>query len=230
MRRLNVDLCRKCWEIDFDGILTTHTPDLDSKWGYKIYSLDYVKPESGCPLCTFLFEMRQDRIIMDLRLHQLRAYSATKRLLGVRDLQEVILLAVVPNINHYWTKVQRSFSLSPQDRADPRDYISIRDTSREIEWEVMKNWITFCQEHHTQLCSQKARISALTVIDCEICQVVELPSASPYLTLSYVVGGLSRICDMRHTLRLTQSPLVGFGASFRGHRRRVYPGRTSCHQ
>ncbi|PVH93009.1 HET-domain-containing protein, partial [Periconia macrospinosa] len=52
----------------------------------------------------------------------------------------------------------------------------------------MKNWITFCQKHHTQLCSQKARVSALTVIDCEICQVVELPSASPYLTLSYVWG------------------------------------------
>jgi hypothetical protein len=79
-------LCKKCREIDFAEIHSNHSPDMDIRNGYEVCDLSYVNSGSGCALCNFLLRMQEGTIVLkSLKGHQLRAYSASKRLLDVKN-------------------------------------------------------------------------------------------------------------------------------------------------
>jgi hypothetical protein len=66
--------------------------------------------------------------------------------------------------------------------------VKFKDTSGAIDWGHVKTWMSFCQQHHRDLCQQSQTVPGLTVIDCKSFKVVALPSSdTPYFTLSFVV-------------------------------------------
>jgi hypothetical protein len=181
-------ICERCCYIDFAQIVSSHNSDRDTGIGYDICSLEYVNPGSGCSLCRFLFSMKQDQASESMLRHSLRAYSAGKRVLGTKAENDVVLFSVVESKEFSWTHIERFFYPSSSLDSGKPSSTTFRATSAIIEWRHIKDWITFCQEHHGELCKQNVHVSGLQVLDCETSQVVELPSSNtPYITLSYVV-------------------------------------------
>lgn len=202
---LDQTLCNGCKGIDFDRIQSWHDPVYDLVNGYKTYDLSHVDPESKCRLCTFLFSMRQDdSYLKNLNLHHLRGYSAINRQKNFNPsylpeeykFEEIVLLAVIADDavvsgDKNWSQFERSFALEVKHRtrAAPDDSFPVRDTSREIDWGRIKNWITLCEQRHGPLCNGQMSTPSLTVIDCQARKIVPLPdSRTAYATLSYVVS------------------------------------------
>jgi len=189
-------ICDICQKLDFAEILSNHSPEMDIRDGYEVYDLSYVSSKSECRLCDFLLRMKQGAS-SSKKLHgyQLRAYSARKRLLGVDNLQDFgkvnyyVVCAVVSSKGKKFMKdLKRVFTIESNENSKQEGLMRFKDTSNKIDWDHIKTWISFCQQHHTNLCRPAGTVPGLTVIDCET-NIVPLPTDdTPYLTLSYVVS------------------------------------------
>lgn len=166
--------------------------------------LSYVNSDSDCELCRFLLKMQPgDPDLRSLKGFQLRAYSAQKRLVGVARmgtftrLDDRKLLAVVPkgarsttlkNQRSVFT-VQKLFTVQRCDGNDRQYVLGFKDTSADIDWDGIKSFLAFCQDHHHNLCHRSMPVPQLTVIDCDDRKIVQLPTdQTAYVTLSYVVS------------------------------------------
>ena len=183
-------ICERCQDIDLHKIFA-RPPLLDGNSVACIKVLDHVTKISRCPWCIFFTEMSPDPDDEDLTGHALFAYSLAKNFfLGVRNLKDTILFSVMPKGNPTWACVRKGFTRIREPVVHAPNSVSLRDTSGEVNWRVVKEWIHFCRTHHDRRCESAALIprDGLKVINVQTRKLVHLPTFAPYVAISYVRG------------------------------------------
>ncbi|ERF75873.1 hypothetical protein EPUS_01239 [Endocarpon pusillum Z07020] len=76
-----------------------------------------------------------------------------------------------------------------------------------VDFEMIKNWLSRCRSHET--CNQLSPASGhgltLRVLDTKLLQVIDLPHGSPYIALSYVLGGIPPV-EQKAIYKLSELP------------------------
>jgi hypothetical protein len=74
---------------------------------------------------------------------------------------------------------------STQDSPAPR-----RIAPNSIDYDILKDWIEFCHEHHSDMCgrSETRPIPGFKVIDCRTRKIINPEPEAKYVALSYVWG------------------------------------------
>lgn len=164
-------------------------------------------PSAGCDLCDFF----QNFVTPDLGPQfDLCAYSARVGL-GVPSglVPDTVMLGLIPDRRH---KALGTHPLQSgrivMECLDAKDRFSGRRIGSQVDFGLLKSWLSFCTANHTQLCrpnaSNVASIPGFRVIDCQKREVAlwsELTEASEFAALSYVWG------DVEHPTSVTNKRL-----------------------
>jgi hypothetical protein len=179
-RLQNEKLCARCANIDLDTVFSK--PDRKRR-GTLVRNLGPIAgwQVDSCSLCRFLAtllpqSLRQRR---DVKF-ALRSSSSTRTLWMGWDLIDTFMITL--EARH--TDHSSGFLV-----AKPGDESTIRLLKRSsIDFEVLTNWLRFCQNSHTKTCTTKTSpLPFLKLIDCERHIIVPALDRT-YATLSYVWG------------------------------------------
>ncbi|KAF2732088.1 HET-domain-containing protein [Polyplosphaeria fusca] len=191
-------LCDVCRAIDIEQVFTM--PDLAAmtqKGGgvivrhlqsHDVFSID-------CDLCQILLRIKRARIGKQ-KLHWcMVAYSAVRMFVANEVQQDSVILTMQPYEERLPSRVWRFLISTEQDQ----DTFHGRKLGERIDWTVVKQWIEFCNRHHSQHCRKfyVLQLPGFKVIDCTNRQIVDVENllrptqthkAFEYVTLSYVWG------------------------------------------
>ncbi|KAH6666052.1 heterokaryon incompatibility protein-domain-containing protein [Halenospora varia] len=201
------NLCNSCQNIDFNSIFgTTQTPQRRRN-GILISSLDQIssaEKRARCYLCQFFWDtrvLRSPRRYSEGKGYCLHAFSAKGEFgLGlVKSLSDTIILAVIPEEDSKerifgpldWKMRDTTPYIFPSTTAQsPHTQLLGRLLSTDIDYDIIRGWIDFCNKYHYKLCTstQKPSVPGFRVIDCNDRKIVPLPDGCEYVALSYVWG------------------------------------------
>jgi hypothetical protein len=189
-------ICRMCRRIDFEAIFKEdrRDPKLYKIWGGRFYNLSYISPQSSCTLCRFFYSVREP-VLGDTVGHTgyyLKVFPARSKF-GAWKLpfDDSPGFRVIP---------------LPDDPRRPDDHGLIMELSQgqdgfcgrqiqpQVDLAIIKEWISFCGNHHKALCKQKSDPQVpkdFCVIDCTTRKIIpweEIIDRKQYVTLSYTWG------------------------------------------
>lgn len=171
-------LCRRCQEIDLDRVFSKKHLTRNGNLVCRLGPIDKWKIDS-CPLCQLF--MRTFGISRRTQ-NELRSFS-TKRILH-RGLKSVDM----DMLSIDWSS---RFLVSL-----PKGGEIIRIIEPLVSFELIKEWLSFCRNHHSRSCIPSensvpvSSIRFFKLIDCETRRIVSVTD-QPYTTLSYVWGPVS---------------------------------------
>lgn len=201
------DLCETCRSIDFDVYFERSVQPYSKnlfadlyRWSTLCY-LSHITPLSGCSLCDFIFNLREDGMdLKELRCFEVVGFSFTGYFCPPTShekqpfpgSQNVFAFGLMDSSQKYLEPryALRSFTVEDcRKEAGGGRLTRIRKTSGQIEWHNLKEWLRYCENHHQEFCLSGEFVPGLTVIDCNTSQIVKLPSKdAPYCALSYLWG------------------------------------------
>jgi hypothetical protein len=199
------DLCDDCQQLNLQSILSPDPAAPDQE-----FSLDYIDSTTDCDLCEFFRKVkitfrnpgtietysfsailgRRPSIVIGLQAHSMRSMFMTESIWP----KDVKLLSVAegysdksgtgPFDSTYYNVISAILPHGEKYIVSGR----LLDPER-IDYSLVQSWLSYCGDHHTQLCKKKPLAVGITVIDCETRELVLLPHPDEkYVALSYVWG------------------------------------------
>jgi hypothetical protein len=185
------DLCRQCASIDFEDFKR---------------ELDIESHNHGCPMCSFFFDCAD--------LHDKSGHLFIAKVPGVHGNHSLCAFQVAFIINNQEVRcVYVSTLAGTSSRAPLQPLRRILPSS--INYALIKQWITWCQNTHSTSCGLRnreveerlANLSSFKVIDCGLKKVISAPIRCEYVALSYVWGP-----ETSHSVSNHRSPSPKFTA------------------
>jgi uncharacterized protein YcfL len=200
-------ICSRCQAIDFDLAFKSRISDQDY-YGRSIIELgrfDEVLKTSRCRLCRLFLDLRPESPgPFDLYAFSSSVFDAEPWIHfsqpKVPGLEDSVFLAVIKNgdnrvdiIRHETLRKLREtgFICQLQEQHSSPSTICVRLLrSESADFDLIKEWLSFCQNHHRGRCALKnsTPVPGLKFIDCSTRQIVMATKGMEYLALSYVWG------------------------------------------
>lgn len=207
-------VCKRCQSIDFARIFALRAAEIPPG-GFPVVNLGTRLNElTSCLMCKFLSSMRYMsadatstyhlRAYSFFRLNETIEYGMMPR--WIKD-HDSICLAVVPGgpePNHK-TDVKSvkkhcssaGYILQTRTEAADGEAFGGRLLCASVDYPTVRSWISYCQEHHSDSCSESGQLVAgLRLIDCERGTIVEAELSHTYAALSYVWGSQERTASI----------------------------------
>ncbi len=170
-------ICLRCQSIDFQAILNEDTRKAKpyKLLGRSRYDLSRIDPQSSCALCRFFYSVREPAVKGNAEQtgYYLEIFPA-KGEFGAWDLpfEDTPGFKVIP-LQH------RPFSLKANglvvELSEAQKSFCGREVQPQVDLSIIKEWLSFCDDHHNALCKQKADPQVPTdfrVIDCTTRKIV----------------------------------------------------------
>jgi hypothetical protein len=205
------DLCARCKEKDLDEIFRGPSGD---DWGADRSLMDLglvtkEQLESKCALCRLFaqnvlegddqyWEHRDAATTFEESHCHLRRHGRAHD--EAQDPATVMFLAVnrgpspleTRPESHGTYQMRRSLLAIPVSSTTESlsNYHAREIHADKIDFDVVRRWIAFCEQHHQHYCSLQKRIFPrdIRLIDCETSKIVNGIDSFPYVALSYIWG------------------------------------------
>ncbi|KAH6615021.1 heterokaryon incompatibility protein-domain-containing protein [Boeremia exigua] len=217
-------ICRMCRRIDFEAIFNEdrRDPKLYKIWGGRFYNLSYISPQSSCSLCRFFYSVKEP-VLGDIAGHTgyyLKVFPARSNF-GAWKLpfDESPGFRVIP-LPHDPRRPDNHGLV--MELSEGQEGFCGRQIQPQVDLAIIKEWLSFCDDHHKALCKQKSDPQVpkdFCVIDCTTRKIIpweEIVDQKQYVTLSYTWGRSNQDivlqegvvpsdlpCTIEHTLQLT---------------------------
>lgn len=184
------DLCQICKKNNLSALPT-------------ICELPSLQNDTKCPFCLFFNNARvnpRKDLSGEVVTYKLQTFSV-KTIFGLESpMVGSIMFAVVPGVvkQGQWIRQVYDEDLARSNSCFMRfqpslDGISVRLISSYVDFGFVKQWLNFCETHHTERCKleESPTLPGFRLIDCTTRQLIAWPSTEwipSYLTLSYVWG------------------------------------------
>jgi hypothetical protein len=200
-------VCDHCTKIDFKAIFSL---DIRTRRGILIRRLGHVDQTwivGSCELCQLVGTMCGNSLPSETTdqsaSYELRAFSSLVVYgFGRRDvsngrkpkgLQATILLGVVRAAESDFQESWAARGLIALDAGDgmigQRDFKTRKVHQSLVDFEIVKGWMAFCQEHHSKNCAfLEEDIKSLWLIDCHVRKTFAASTKEKYAALSYSWG------------------------------------------
>jgi hypothetical protein len=167
------DLCYQCASIDLEDFKT---------WLEKRFH------NHGCPMCYFILDCA------DLQDNSGQTFvSKGPSIRGNRSLYAIEATYFPPGGGLTCNAYVSTLVGTPS----PASLLPLRRVAPDsIDYTLIKEWITWCQDTHSTSCGLQTReagerlagLSSFKVIDCSLKKVISAPAGCEYVALSYVWG------------------------------------------
>ncbi|KAH7397632.1 heterokaryon incompatibility protein-domain-containing protein [Cadophora sp. MPI-SDFR-AT-0126] len=175
-RPIRNQLCQRCTKLDIDSLLSRQHK---TRRGLPVAALSPVAQWKigRCPLCSLLYS------------------TLSPQPANVSDKQPLRSLSSNKIKSTWWKSIKTNFLELDNGRrciVSQPDGLNgpIKIIGKKIDnYEIVKDWINLCRNHHTMSCSvgDAPSIPSLRLIDCKTGELVPATN-HPYVALSYVWG------------------------------------------
>lgn len=191
-------ICHGCQKIDFDAIFREDRRDkrLYKIWGGKWFDLSHIGPGRNCALCQFFYDTREpplDESIVD-PTYRLRVFPLNSELGAWQlNIDNSPGFMVVPIRESDRTSRPKTSGII-MEHANSLETFCGRQIKPQIDLSIIKEWLQFCDTHHTALCKPKTKMrvpEGFCVIDCGTRKIIPWKNVNrheQYVALSYVWG------------------------------------------
>ncbi|KAH8665212.1 heterokaryon incompatibility protein-domain-containing protein, partial [Tricladium varicosporioides] len=172
------NLCTRCAEIDLDTLLSRPHKTQIGQLAKNLSPVSKWEIDS-CALCSLLSSTIDLRYWPSGSKVPLRTYSSNK--MGNKAWNSI-------NTNILQVGESERYIVSqPEGMEGPVKIIKAK--IEEPNFDIVKSWISLCQNKHTKICSieKHSSVTGLKLIDCITSDII-LAEDKPYLALSYVWG------------------------------------------
>jgi hypothetical protein len=169
-------------------------------WGghwEKVCDLDWIHSTQGCPLCDAL-----NQAIINHRGSLRDRYKPALVSRGGKDYfrlgsiytMDYVVLGVAlseERLRYDWNNPQVLLLPTNARRSFAQSVPKGRLISNPINWGILKQWLSDCNEQHSTNCvtEGKLAVAGMRFIDCETLEIVPSPKTPPpYIALSYLWG------------------------------------------
>jgi Heterokaryon incompatibility protein (HET) len=202
-------VCGRCSQIDFDNIYSTDLNEASYSTKMKAWLVHDIGPlpadteQVECDLCRLFAQVRVLSTTSEGdQRYSISIASSVYKNSDIRqscDLFDTPILIVHPTgIHQSQGEVSKFQFIYPTSLPDNSTIAILgREISPELDYDILKGWISECYDNHQGTCQlsseQSVRLVGFKLIDCLSGNIISASGNEPFVALSYVWGVSSKL-------------------------------------